>query len=103
MKQKSLLIKIVFHSGLFAGLILIVSGSYAQQVPELIFSNPVLERGKALKDGSKYRFSNATAGIDAIGRDQESFSIECCYYDNIVIAGFRHGYFTKSIFFENIA
>lgn len=60
MKQKSL------HFYFFIPLLLVVSGMYAQVIPELVFRNPVLESGTALQDGAKYRFPNVTAGVDAI-------------------------------------
>ncbi|MBC7828456.1 MAG: hypothetical protein H7122_11970 [Chitinophagaceae bacterium] len=66
MKQKSLLFKNVFRSVLVAVLFFIVSGLYAQEIPELIFSNPILESGTDLQDGAKYRFSNTAPGVDAI-------------------------------------
>ena len=65
MKQKSLHFKF-FLLFSFTVTLLISSSLYSQQVPELVFRNPVLENGTALKDGAKYRFSNATQGIDAI-------------------------------------
>ena len=66
MKQKSLLFKFFLLSALTTALFLTDSNVHAQVVPELIFRNPVLENGTALKDGAKYRFANATDGIDAI-------------------------------------
>ncbi|MGZ5135672.1 MAG: hypothetical protein ACXWCG_10995, partial [Flavitalea sp.] len=59
MKQKSL----PFY--LFGCLLLIVPNLYAQVIPELVFRNPVLESGTALKNGAKYRFANAGKDIDA--------------------------------------
>ena len=38
----------------------------AQVLPELVFDNPVLENGTALKKGAEYRFSNVATGLDAI-------------------------------------
>ena len=66
MKQKSLHFKNFFRLSLTVALFLIVSGLYAQEIPELVFRNPVLVSGTALKDGAKYRFSEAAPGIDAI-------------------------------------
>src|SRR3978361_109787 len=34
-------------------------------VPELVFKNPVLVSGTALKEGAVYRFPNVATGIDA--------------------------------------
>lgn len=66
MKQKSLLFNFSFRLSFFTALFLIVSGLYAQEIPELVFRNPVLESGTALQNGAKYRFSQAADGIDAI-------------------------------------
>ena len=35
------------------------------QVPELVFTAPVLKSGQANKEGAIYRFSNVTNGVDA--------------------------------------
>jgi hypothetical protein len=60
MKQRSL--PFLF----FTYLLLVVSSTYAQVIPELIFRNPVLESGTALKDGAKYRFKDAAKDLDAV-------------------------------------
>ena len=38
---------------------------FCQSGPELVFTNPVLVSGTALKQGAVYRFSNVTTGVDA--------------------------------------
>jgi hypothetical protein len=59
MKQRSL----PFY--LIVCLLLAVPSIYAQVIPELIFRDPVLIKGTALKDGAVYRFPNAAKEIDA--------------------------------------
>lgn len=41
------------------------SGSTTTAAPELVFQNPVLKSGTALKEGAVYRFANVTTGVDA--------------------------------------
>lgn len=66
MKQRSLLLTFFPLFSLTTALLLMILVVYAQEVPELIFRNPVLENGTDLKDGAKYRFPNVTDGVDAI-------------------------------------
>lgn len=66
MKQRSLPFNFLVQFSLTAVLFTMVSGLYAQAVPEFVFRNAVLESGTALQDGAKYRFSAAATGIDAI-------------------------------------
>lgn len=41
------------------------SGGFAQTAPELVFRNPVLVSGTALKEGAVYKFPEVMAGVDA--------------------------------------
>lgn len=58
---KDVISKISF---LFA--VLVAATSAYSQIPELVFTNVVLESGTAGEDGAKYRFSNVTTGLDAV-------------------------------------
>ena len=66
MKQRSLLLNFFILFNFTTALLLTISDLNAQEVPELVFRNPVLENGEALKNGAKYRFANVTDGVDAI-------------------------------------
>lgn len=46
-------------------IMLLSNRSMAQLNPELVFRNPVLVSGTALKEGAVYKFSNVTTGVDA--------------------------------------
>ena len=65
MKQRSLPLTFFPLFLLTTALLLTISGLDAQEVPGLIFRDPVLDNGNVLK-GAKYRFAKVTDGGDAI-------------------------------------
>ncbi len=62
-------VQLITLKKIFATLLVIISTTaslQAQVVPELVFNNPVLESGTALKKNAEYRFKNVSANLDAI-------------------------------------
>jgi hypothetical protein len=59
-------IKTVRKSSFLFACLVSTTAIFSQVVPELIFSNPVLDSGVDGQDGAKYRFSNVASGIDAV-------------------------------------
>jgi len=58
--------KTLFSVSLIVALLLGAITGDSQVLPELVFKNPTLVSGTALADGAKYKFSNVSAGVDAV-------------------------------------
>ena len=58
--------KLILKISFFLILLISTTPAFSQIIPELVFTNAVLESGTAGEDGAKYRFSDIATGYDAV-------------------------------------